>query len=241
MSFRDYGEMVDPGKTPAMPWTADVPSLRGLIDPHYAGWDLDYSDLGRAREWRREFDAFVQAGDLPQFEFIWLPNDHTSGSRAGKLTPRSYIAQNDDALGQMVDALSHSKVWKQSAMFVIEDDAQNGPDHASAQRTTLFVVSPYARGGLRHEHYATVSVLRTIEMMLGMRPLSTYDAMAVPMYASFTAKPDLRPYDAIAPKVPLTDRNSKVAYGAALSAGLDFSRPDAVPGDVLDAILAHNH
>ena len=241
VSFRDYGEMVDPGKTPALPWVADVPSLRGLIDPYYAGWDLDYSDFKRVREWRREFDAYVHAGDLPQFEFVWLPNDHTYGSRAGRLTPRSYIAQNDAALGQMIDALSHSKIWASSAMFVIEDDAQNGPDHVSDQRTTLFVVSPYARGGLRHEHYATVSVLRTIETMLGMQPLSTYDAMAVPMFAAFTTKPDLRPYDAIAPEVPLSDRNSKVSYGAAVSARLDFSRADAAPDGALNDILAHNH
>ncbi|HVA29446.1 MAG TPA: bifunctional YncE family protein/alkaline phosphatase family protein [Candidatus Baltobacteraceae bacterium] len=241
VSFRDYGELVDPGKTPTSPWTTDVPSLRGVIDPHYAGWNLDYSDLGRAREWRREFESFVRSGTLPQFEFIWLPNDHTYGSKAGKLTPASYIATNDDALGKMVDTLTHSKVWATSVMFIIEDDAQDGPDHVSDQRTTLFVVSPYARGGLRHEHYATVSVLRTIEMVLGMPPLSTYDAMAVPMFSAFTSTPNLRPYNAIAPEVSLTKRNSPTAYGAAVSAGLNFARPDAVPDDILNDILAHNH
>jgi YVTN family beta-propeller protein len=241
ISFRDYGELVDPGKTPASPWVADVPSLRGVIDPHYAGWNLDYSDLERVREWRREFETYVRYGTLPQFEFIWLPNDHTYGSRVGKLTPRSLIAQNDAALGRMVDTLTHSKAWPSSVMFIIEDDAQDGPDHVGDQRTTLFVVSPYARGGLRHEHYATVSILRTIEVMLGMKPLSTYDAMAVPMSAAFTADPNLRTYDAIAPKVSLSERNDRTAYGAPISAQLDFSQPDATPDDVLNDILAHNH
>jgi YVTN family beta-propeller protein len=241
VSFRDYGELVDPGKAPGRPWVADVASLRGAIDPHYAGWDLDYSDLDRAREWRREFESYVRSGTLPQFEFIWLPGDHTYGSKAGKLTPTSYIAANDYALGQMVDTLTHSKAWATSVMFVTEDDAQDGPDHVSDQRTTLFVVSPYARGGLRHEHYATVSVLRTIEIMLGMRPLSTYDAMAVPMFSAFKPARDLRPYDAIGPEVSLTRRNARTAYGAAVSARLDFSKPDAAPDAVLGEILAHNH
>lgn len=241
VSFRDYGEMLNEGKTPSSPWTAAVPSLKGVFDPHYAGWDLDYSDLERLKEWRWEFGNFVSAGTLPQFEFIWLPNDHTYGAKAGKLTPRAYVATNDYALGQMVDILSHSSVWASSVMFVIEDDAQDGPDHVSDQRTTLYVISPYASGGVRHEHYATVSVLRTLEMMLGMQPLSTYDAMALPMYAAFTAVPDLRPYTALAPEISLTERNLRTAYGAGISEHLNFSIPDAVPDDVLNDILAHNH
>ncbi len=197
--------------------------------------------MNRAREWRREFEHFVRSGTLPRFEFIWLPNDHTSGSKAGMLTPPSYVAVNDQAVGAMVEALTHSAVWKSSVMFITEDDAQDGPDHVSDQRTTLYVVSPYARAGVRHEHYATVSVLRTIELMLGMRPLSTYDAMATPMYAAFRSTPDLRAYTAIAPTIDVTARNNKAAYGAALSARLDFSKPDAVAPRVLNDILAHNH
>jgi len=241
VSFRDYGELVDRGTAPARPWIADVASLRGVVDPHYAGWDLDYSDLGRAHEWRREFEAYVRSGTLPKFEFIWLPNDHTYGSKAGKFTPTSYVATNDEAVGQMVDTLSHSKVWPTSVMFIIEDDAQDGPDHVSDQRTTLFVVSPFSRGGLRHEHYATVSVLRTIEILLGMRPLSPYDAMAAPMFSAFTPVPNLRPYRAIGPRVSLTQRNARTAYGAAVSTRLNFSAPDAAPDQVLNDILAHNH
>ena len=239
VSFRDYGELTD---TPNLTGsgTSHAPSLEGLYDPHYVGWNLNYSDLDRVKEWRREFDAFVRHGTLPQLEWIWLPNDHTSGSRPGKLTPVAYVAQNDYALGLMVQAISHSPVWRSSAIFIIEDDAQDGPDHVSAQRTTMFLASPYARGGLVHAHYSTVSLLATIELMLGLKPLSTYDAMAVPLYAAFSQQAHLQPYNAIPPKVSLTTRNGTNAYGAKVSEALNFSRPDANPPGVLSQILAHN-
>ena len=241
VSFRDYGELVDPGKTPAQPWVADVPSLIGLIDPRYAGWDLRYSDIDRVKEWKREFDAFVRAGTLPQFEFIWLPGDHTYGSKAGEFTPASYVATNDVAFGKIVQAISHSRVWGSSVIFATEDDAQDGPDHVSDQRTTTFVISPYARGGVLHEHVSTVSLLRTIEALLSMKPLSAYDAMAVPMRYAFKATPDLAPYDAQAPRIDVRRRNTKLAYGAEESARLDFSRPDAIAAGTLNRILARNH
>lgn len=241
VSFRDFGELVDPNPKQPGRWIADVPSLNGRIDPLYAGWNLEYSDLDRVKEWRRDFESRVAAGTLPQLEFIWMPNDHTYGSKAGKLSPSSYVAINDYALGQMVETISHSNVWTSSALFAIEDDAQDGPDHVGDQRTTLYLVSPYARGGVHHEHYATVSVLRTIEIMLGMQPLSAYDAMAVPLYAAFGNVTNQRPYAAIEPKIDVTRRNRTGAYGAAASAGLDFSRPDAAEGRVLENILAHNH
>ena len=229
VTFRDYGEM------------DAAPSLAGRIDTAYTGWDLNVSDLDRVREWKREFDTFVRTQRVPQLEYIWLPNDHTAGSRPGRLTPSAYVAQNDFAVGKVVDAISHSPVWRSSAIFIIEDDAQDGADHVSAQRTTAYVVSPYARGGVNHSHYATVSMLRTIELMLGIAPLSAYDAMAVPMYDAFAATPHLAPYDAIAPRISITARNAKTAYGAATSAAMDFSRPDAARAGALLDVLAHNH
>jgi hypothetical protein len=220
---------------------ATAPSLGNRFDPHYVGWNLDYSDLDRVKEWKREFDSLLAADTLPQLEYVWLPNDHTAGTRAGKLTPAAYIATNDYAVGQIVDAISHSKVWASSAIFITEDDAQDGADHVSDQRTTLYIASPYARGGVIHDHFATVSVLRTIELLLGLRPLSNYDATAAPLYAAFTTTANLAPFGVIAPKADLTTRNSKVAYGSALSARLDFRRPDAVAPAILTDILAHNH
>jgi hypothetical protein len=239
VSFRDYGELTD---TPNLTGsgTSHAPSLQGLYDPHYVGWNLSYSDLDRVKEWRREFDAFVRRGSLPQLEWIWLPNDHTYGSRPGKLTPVAYVATNDYALGLIVQAVSHSPVWRSSAIFIIEDDAQDGPDHVSDQRTTMFLASPYARGGVEHAHYSTVSLLATIELMLGLKPLSTYDAMAVPLYDAFSPNAQMQPFNAIAPKVSLTTRNATHAYGAKVSEVLNFSRPDANEPGVLLQILAHN-
>ncbi|MBV8197979.1 MAG: hypothetical protein JO263_07575 [Candidatus Eremiobacteraeota bacterium] len=239
VSFRDYGEMTD---TPNLANTgrSRAPSLAGLYDPRYIGWNLDYSDLDRVREWRREFAAFVKQGNVPSLEYIWLPSDHTAGSRPGALTPVSYVATNDYALGQIVDTISHSPIWKSSAIFVTEDDAQDGPDHVSAQRTTIYIASPYATGGLHHEHYSTVSLLRSMELILGMHPLSTYDAMALPLYSAFGTAPHLQPFTTLPPRVSLTARNRRVAYGAALSARLDFTRPDATDPAILNDILAHN-
>jgi phosphoesterase family protein len=240
VTFRDYGEMTDVRGLAKVGYTT-APTLRGSIDPKYIGWDLDYSDLDRVKEWSREFDAFVKKGDLPQLEYIWLPNDHTSGSRVGKPTPVAYVATNDYAVGLIIDKISHSSVWRSSAVFITEDDAQDGADHVSAQRTTLYIASPYARGGVVHDHYSTVSVLRTMEIMLGMRALSTYDAMAIPMDDAFAATPRMQAFTAVRPDVDLSAKNTKLAFGATISATLDFSRPDAVRPGVLLSILARNH
>jgi DNA-binding beta-propeller fold protein YncE len=240
VSFRDYGEMVRvAGRFETSP-EVTAPTLDHRYDPKYIGWNLDYSDIDRYREWKREFDAFIARGDLPQLEYLWLPNDHTSGSKPGKLTPAAYIAQNDYAVGLVVDAISHSRVWKSTAIFIIEDDSQDGADHLNAQRTTMYVISPYAAGGVHHQHYTTQSILRTTELMLGMPPLSTYDAMAVPLYAAFATRADLRPYVAIHPSIDVTARNLKTAYASRLSSTLDFSRPDATPPGLLREIIAHN-
>ncbi len=234
VSFRDYGEQTN---IPEI----GIKSLAGAYDPRFVSFDLTYSDVDRVKEWRREFQGFLKNGDVPRFEYIWLPNDHTAASKPGMLTPAALIAQNDYAVGLLVDAISHSPIWQSSAIFIIEDDSQDGPDHVSDQRTTLYVVSPYMRGGLQHEHCSTMSVLRTMEMLLGLPPLSTYDAMAVPLYQAFAATPDLRPFDALNPRIDITARNTKTAYGARVSATLDFSKPDAAPDDVVNRILAHNH
>jgi DNA-binding beta-propeller fold protein YncE len=233
VSFRDYGELTPPGPT--------APSLRHRFDERYIGWNLNYSDLDRVKEWQREFDAFVRTGTLPQFEYIWLPNDHTYGSRRGKLTPAAYVAQNDYAVGLLVATLSHSRVWRSSAVFIIEDDSQDGADHVSDQRTTLYIASPYARGGVQHAHYSTLSVLSTLERVLGMEPLSAYDATAAPMYDAFALTPRLAAFDAIAPRIDITARNAKVAFGGALSDRADFDRPDATLPGFLRTVLAYNH
>jgi hypothetical protein len=201
---------------------------------------LNYSDLARYAEWKREFDAFVAHRDLPQLEIVYLPNDHTYGTSPGKLTPQAYVATNDWAVGQLVDTVSHSPYWKSTAIFILEDDAQNGPDHVSDQRSTFYIASPYAKGGVQHERYSTVSVVHTIELLLGMPPLSIYDQTAQPMYDAFaTSAVNAAPYTAVRPRGNLHAVNAKTAYDAAISAKLDFTHPDAVDPALLNDIIAH--
>jgi YVTN family beta-propeller protein len=239
ISFRDYGEFVtNPGRK-GEDVTTHMPDLIGHIDPKYQGYDTAYRDEDREAEWAREFALFVRRGDLPVFEIIRLPSDHTSGTTAGRRTPAAMIAENDLAFGRIVDAVSHSRYWQDTAIFAIEDDAQNGPDHVDDQRTTFYLASPYARGGVRHEHYSTAGVVRTIELILGLPPLSAYDAAARPMYAAFGTKPNLAPFDVIPARVDLEAKNVATSYRSRDSARLDFSREDRVPPAVLNDILWH--
>lgn len=238
VTFRDYGEMaLLPNLDGHPPSTA--PSLGDRFDPHYVGWNLNYSDLDRVKEWKLEFDRFLAADSVPQLEYMWLPNDHTAGTRAGALTPSAYVATNDYAVGEIVDAISHSKIWASSAIFITEDDAQDGADHVSDQRTTAYVVSPYATGGLKHQHFSTLSMIRTIELLLGMKPLSAYDATAVPLYAAFGSNPNLAPFDVVPYRIDVNARNAKVAYGERVSEHIDFRLPDRAPPGVLADIIAH--
>ena len=162
---------------------------------------------------------------MPRLQIVKLPNDHTSGASPGKPTPVAQVADNDLALGRIVDAISHSKIWPEAAIFVIEDDSQNGSDHVDAHRTTAFVVSPYCRRAIVDSTmYSTSSMLRTIELILGLQPMSQFDATAMPMFASFQAKPDLTPYDAKPASANLEERNTKVAWGAKASQRMNLTR-----------------
>lgn len=239
ITYRDYGEDMTINGGPPIAIT-DHPALQGHFDPAYVGWNLKYSDQDRFNEWKREFDKFVAARNLPQLEWVYLPNDHTAGTQANMPTPEAFVATNDYVVGQLVDAVSHSPYWKSTAILILEDDAQNGPDHVSDQRSTFYIASPYARGGIDHTHYSTVSFLRTIERLLGLLPLSVADTTAQPLYHLFAMTPvNAAPYTAIKPAIDLNAINGKAAYGSALSARLDFSRPDAVESRVLNDILEH--
>ena len=147
------------------------------------------------------------------------------------------VADNDQAVGKLVEAVSHSPDWKSTVVFVLEDDAQNGADHVDEQRSTLYVASPYAKGGVVHARYSTAGVLRTIETILGIPPLSAYDAGAAPLDEAFVATPDLRPFDALPPAIDLEAKNGKTAYRASDSDKLDFAQADKVEDGTLNDIL----
>jgi sugar lactone lactonase YvrE len=238
VSYRSYGEFVENGKTPKDPSTTLVKSLEGHFDPHYRGYDLDYKDTDRAARFIEQLKGYEESGDLPQFIVLRLPSDHTYGTSAGKRTPTAMVADNDLALGQLIEALSNSKFWKETAVFVVEDDAQNGSDHVDAHRTVAMVISPYTkRKFVDSTMYSTSSMLRTMELILGLKPMSQFDAAALPMYASFQAKPDLTPYKHRAAQVDLEEKNQKTAWGAALSEKLDFSKEDAADDLLLNEIV----
>jgi YVTN family beta-propeller protein len=239
VSFRDYGEYVTYSVLGGHLVTTSMAGLKDKIDVHYPGFDLKYSDEDRVDEWQREFNAYVASGDLPSFEIVRLPNDHTAASARGMLTPESYVAQNDHAFGRIVDAVSHSPYWKSTAIFAIEDDAQNGPDHVDDQRTTFYLISPYAKAGVHHAHYSTSAVVRTMEILLGLPPMTIYDTVAPPLYDAFSVTPDLAPFDVQKLRIDDTFLNASNAYGAAASNRMDFSREDDVDPAVMNDILAH--
>jgi YVTN family beta-propeller protein len=239
VSLRDYGEFVTDPANPGGLYTTHMPGLIGKIDPHSPGFDLKISDEVRIDEWQREFKEFEKNGNLPALIILRLPNDHTAGTYPGALSPQAFVAQNDHALGRVVDIVSHSRYWGSTAILSIEDDSQNGPDHVDDQRTTFYLASPYAAPGVHHAQYTTSSVLRTIELILGLPPMTIYDALAPPMYDAFTLKPDMRPYDVIGPQIDDAATNSPHAYGAELSKHMDFHDADAADPRVLNDILAH--
>ena len=177
---------------------------------------------------------------MPHLVIVRLPNDHTSGGAAGKPTPTAQVADNDRGVGMIVDAVSHSKFWPQTAIFILEDDAQNGPDHVDAHRSPAFVVSPYTQHhSVDSTMYSTSSLLHTMELILGLQPMSQYDAAATPMFNAFQARPDLKPYDALEAQVNLNDMNPDRGANAERSRNMDFSKEDAVDDLLLNEAIWH--
>src|SRR5262249_39143779 len=207
VTYRSYGEWVTNGKKPGDPGKARSKALEGHFDPMFRGFDLDYPDQKRADRFLEELRGFEEKGQMPRLIVLRVPNDHTSGTKVGSPTPTAYVADNDLALGRVVEAISKSKFWKETAIFVVEDDAQNGPDHVDAHRTVALVISPWTkRKHVDSTMYSTSSMLRTMELILGLKPMSQFDAAARPMYGSFAAKPDFTAYKHVVPDV---DRTAK--------------------------------
>jgi YVTN family beta-propeller protein len=214
------------------------PVLRGVTNLHYRAFDLDYPDVERAKVFLKDLAEFETTGQMPRLILMRLGNDHTSGTAAGKIAPLSSVADNDYALGMVVEGVSRSRFWPKTAIFVVEDDAQNGPDHVDSHRSPAFVISPYVRRrAVDSSMYNTTSVLRTIELILGLRPMTQFDAAARPMHAAFQNMPDPAPYAAEKPRISLDQRNPAVSATAARSDRLDFSAEDRIDDDELNDIL----
>ena len=239
-SYGEYGHRVSQGDG-SFKMEGKVPGLVGHMCPDYGiakGAGRRARDTDNVDAFLREFRQFEKDGNLPRFMVMSLGEDHTSGTTPGAFTPQACVASNDLALGRLVEAVSNSKYWPQMAIFVIEDDAQNGPDHVDAHRTVGLVISPYVkRNSVDSTQYSTVSMVRTIELILGLPPLSQYDAAARPMFASFTDQPDLAPYKHEPARIALDTVNTRTAYGAERSAKMDFSEYDRVDDFELNEIL----
>src|SRR5262249_21366095 len=159
-------------------------------------------------EWLQEFAGYVASGDLPAVEFVYLPRDHTKNTASGQPSPTAMVADNDLAVGRLVEAVSHSDFWRATAIFIVADDAPDGPDHVEMHRTVAQIISPYSQtGAVDSTFYSTVSMLRTIELIAGIPPLTQFDAAATPMNASFSSTPNFRPYDVVTPLTSLAATN----------------------------------
>ncbi len=245
VSVRSYGEFAMRGPEPEDEHdsgkgdvVATVPGLKGLVHPNYAPYDLTIPDNKRVDVWLEEFRQFEQSGALPRLNIIRLGNDHTAGTRAGYPTPRAMVGENDVALGRVVEAISNSRFWKESAVFVLEDDAQAGPDHVDTHRSIALVASPFTRrAGVDSTLYDTAAMLRTIELILGLPPMSNLDAGATPMYAAFQPAPVLTPFKARPARVDIQEKNAANAWGAAASAAMYLAEADLAPEQPLNEII----
>lgn len=223
VSYRTYGEFADDGK-------ANIPVLEGHFCPYFTSWDESVRDTTRFNQWKREFDSLLAADAVPRFNSLRFINDHTEGLRLGRPTPFAHVADNDLAVGLFIEHLSKSRIWKETAVFIVEDDAQNGPDHVDAHRTTAYVAGGHVkRGFVDHTPYSTSSMLRTMELILGLPPMTQFDAAATPMWRCFSPTADLSPFRARPSHIDLSEVNKTDDELAKRSAAFDFSKEDRIP------------
>lgn len=233
VSYRTYGEFADDYKP-------NIPVLKGHYCPYYTSWDETVRDTTRFYQWKRDFDSLVAINLLPQFNSLRLINDHTEGLRLGRPTPFAHVADNDWAVGLFVEYLSKSPVWKESVVFIVEDDAQNGPDHVDAHRTVAFVAGGFVkRAFVDHTMYSTSSMLRTMELILGLPPMTQYDAAATPMWRCFSSTPDMRPFQSVSAQTDINEKNVARNEWQRRSENFNLTKEDAVPDLEFNIVLWH--
>lgn len=231
ISYRTYGEFADDYKP-------NIPALAGHFCPYYTSWDESVRDTTRVNQWKRDFDSLLAINAVPRLSTLRLINDHTEGLRKGKPTPFAHVADNDHAVGMFIEHLSKSKIWKESVVFILEDDAQDGPDHVDAHRSTAYVAGGFVkRNFVDHTMYTTSSMLRTIELILGLEPMSQYDAAAEPMWRCFTSTPTLTPFITRALQVDINEKNKVENVWQRISEKLDFSKEDRAPDRLFTEVI----
>ena len=238
LKLRNYGEFGEPiAKSNPVRYHAVKPALDAYTSPEYPAFDMKIPDQARVDVWMKEFRQYVRNGNLPDLEIMHLPADHTSGGRPGRPTPKAHMADNDLALGRIVEAVSNSPYWKDTVLFVLEDDAQDGPDHVDSHRSVLLAISAYNRGGLIHRFVNTTDVFATMEEILGLGKLSQFDYYGRSLREVFTDKPNLTPYAALKPEQRFDELNPAQGSNAKASLQLDLDRVDAADEDAFNRIL----
>jgi len=232
VTYRTYGVFQDKDK-------GNISSLRGHECSYFTTfYSNNVRDTTRFQQWKRDFDSLVAINAVPQFNSVRLGGDHTQGLAVGRPTPFACVADNDLAVGLFIEHLSNSPIWKESAVFILEDDAQNGPDHVDAHRSNALVISPYTkRKYVDHNMYSTSGMLRTMELILGLPPMSQYDAGAIPMWRSFNANPDFTKYIAESCRIDLNEVNKSNSPSAKKSENLDFTDVDKIDDKLFNEIL----
>ncbi|WP_020594918.1 alkaline phosphatase family protein [Spirosoma panaciterrae] len=230
ISYRSYGWFTDEKPKDKV--------LQGHYCPDFKGFDLGYLDIKREEAWQNEFDKLVAAGTLPKLNTIRMGNDHTSGARVGLPTPDAAVADNDLAVGRLVEHLSKSPIWNESVVFILEDDAQNGPDHVDAHRSIAFVAGGFVkRGFVDHTMYSTSGMLRTIELILGLKPMSQYDAAATPMWRCFAKTANPTPFKSHEAGIDLNEKNVAVNYNSKRSLQFNLTHPDDIDDLIFSEIV----
>jgi DNA-binding beta-propeller fold protein YncE len=223
VSYRTYGEFADDYKP-------NLPVLKDHFCPYYTSWDETVRDTTRVGQWKRDFDSLLAAKALPRLNTLRLINDHTEGLRLGRPTPFAHVADNDLAVGMFVEYLSKSPIWNESVVFILEDDAQNGPDHVDAHRSPAYVAGGFVkRNFVDHTAYTTSSMLRTIELILGIPPMSQFDAAATPMWKCFSKEANSTPFIAKPLQTDINEKNTATNAWQRKSETFDFSKEDRIP------------